>query len=225
MKKWILEKKNITPQLSENFAQLNEQNENDIVTKRHHEPALLHICLNEFVNKFALDQIAKSYSTTHNRRLADFDDDAPVDNNEVSQPSMIWQVQGLRNHHNGPYYSIIRDYVVGDRVELINNVKGVIKYIGKFHFGKTTGLALNWTNSTESHGLFVTRETIVKLLDNGSHNEEVFFEVDDCILLKDKAMEIEVLDAEIHDKQKCQSLLKRKSTVDFELLLKNFSSK
>ncbi|ETO20171.1 hypothetical protein RFI_17047, partial [Reticulomyxa filosa] len=110
---------------SENFAQLDEQNEDDIVAKRHHEPAPSHIFSSEFVNKTALDQIAKGYSTTHNRRLADFDDGTPVDNNDVNQPSMIWQVQDRkRNNYDDPYYPSTRDYVVGDRVELTNNRKG-----------------------------------------------------------------------------------------------------
>ncbi|ETO06023.1 hypothetical protein RFI_31373 [Reticulomyxa filosa] len=98
---------------SENFAQLDEQNENNIVTKKHHEPAPSHIFSSEFVNKAALDQIAKGYSTTYNRQLADFDS-TPVDNNDMNQPSMVWQVQDCkRNHNDGPYYSTTRSYVVG----------------------------------------------------------------------------------------------------------------
>ncbi|ETO00916.1 hypothetical protein RFI_36525 [Reticulomyxa filosa] len=63
----------------ENFVQLDEQNEDKIVTKRHHESAPSNIFSNEFVNKATLDQIAKGYPT--------------VDNNDVNQLSMIWQVQ------------------------------------------------------------------------------------------------------------------------------------
>ncbi|ETO04463.1 hypothetical protein RFI_32934, partial [Reticulomyxa filosa] len=127
-KKGILEKKNMTPQLRPILRivrSLGEHNEDNIVTKRHHEQAFLNICLNEFVNKAALNQIAKGYFTTHNRRLADFDDNStPVDSNDVNEPSMIWQVQyRKRNYYNDPYYSTTRDYVVGDRVELTNNRK------------------------------------------------------------------------------------------------------
>ncbi|ETO18798.1 hypothetical protein RFI_18449 [Reticulomyxa filosa] len=76
---------------SENVAQLDEPNENDIATKRHHEHAPSHIFLNGFVNKAALNQIARGYSTIHNRRLAGFDDDStPVDNNDVNQQSMVF---------------------------------------------------------------------------------------------------------------------------------------
>ncbi|ETO04819.1 hypothetical protein RFI_32578 [Reticulomyxa filosa] len=63
---------------SENFAQLGEQNEDNIAAKRHYE----HIFSNEFVNKTALDQIIP----THNRQLAD---DTLVDNNDVNELSMI----------------------------------------------------------------------------------------------------------------------------------------
>ncbi|ETO04576.1 hypothetical protein RFI_32823 [Reticulomyxa filosa] len=71
---------------SENFAQLDEQNEENIATKRYYEPAPSYIFSNEFINKAALDQITKSYSTIHNRRLINFDDDTHVDNNDVDQP-------------------------------------------------------------------------------------------------------------------------------------------
>ncbi|ETO12175.1 hypothetical protein RFI_25201, partial [Reticulomyxa filosa] len=142
MKKGLLEKKDMAPQLrsvvdtlqqrlsmrqdhsilqatiteSENCAQLNEQNEDSIAIKRHYEPVPSHIFLNGFVNKAVLDQIAKGYFTTHNHRLTDFDDGTSVNNNDVNQLSMILQVQDCtRNHNNG----ITHDYIVGDRVELI----------------------------------------------------------------------------------------------------------
>ncbi|ETO05152.1 hypothetical protein RFI_32244, partial [Reticulomyxa filosa] len=75
---------------------------------------------------------------------------------------------------------------------------GVIKYIRKVHFWEDvrSSIRLDEFNITiddnnsfttkEGHGLFVTRETIIKQLENGSHNEEVFFEVGDCVLLEDK---------------------------------------
>ncbi|ETO05519.1 hypothetical protein RFI_31879, partial [Reticulomyxa filosa] len=152
---------------SENVAQLDKQNEDSIATKRHYEPAPSHIFSNELVNKVALDQITKGYFTTHNRRLAD--DDTLVDNNDVNESSMIWQVQDhKRNYYNNPYYSIARDYVVS-----------VIKYIGKFHFVEDDRFSIKLD-------AFNKRETIVKRLENGNHNEEVFFEVGDCVLLKDK---------------------------------------
>ncbi|ETO17145.1 hypothetical protein RFI_20185 [Reticulomyxa filosa] len=197
---------------SENVVQLNEQNEDGFVIKRYHKQTSLHTFSNEFVNKVVLDQIAKGYSTTHNRRLADFDD-TPVDNNNINQPSIIWQMQDRkRDHCDDPYYSTTRGYVVGDRVELINNRKDfflnirayyvyimcVIKYIGKVYFGEDDRFSIelnefnitingnNYSTTNEGHGLFITRETIVKRLENGSYNEGVFFEVGDCILLKDK---------------------------------------
>ncbi|ETO10573.1 hypothetical protein RFI_26804, partial [Reticulomyxa filosa] len=42
-----------------NFEQLDEQKKDNIVTKKHHEPASLNIFSNNFVNKATLDQIAK----------------------------------------------------------------------------------------------------------------------------------------------------------------------
>ncbi|ETO34771.1 hypothetical protein RFI_02320 [Reticulomyxa filosa] len=119
---------------SENVAQLNEQNENDIVTKIHHEQAPSHIFSNEFVSKTALNQIARGYSTIHNCRLADFD---------------------------------LLTFCMCDQI----------------HWENAFNITINGNNyftAKEGHGLFVTRETIVKRLKNDSHNEEVFFEVGDC---------------------------------------------
>ncbi|ETO32727.1 hypothetical protein RFI_04390, partial [Reticulomyxa filosa] len=142
-KKEIFKKKDMTPQFRqmsassggilkltkikdhENFEQLDEQNEGNIVTNKHHKPASLHIFSNKFVNKVTLDQIVKNYFTTYNRRLANFDDGTPVDKNDVSQQSMIWQVQDrTKTHYDYTYYSA-RDYAIGNRIELTNNKKGV----------------------------------------------------------------------------------------------------
>ncbi|ETO31671.1 hypothetical protein RFI_05448 [Reticulomyxa filosa] len=54
-----------------------------IVAKRHYKPSPS-IFSNKFMNKAILNQIAKGYSTTHNRRLANFDDGTPVDKNDVN---------------------------------------------------------------------------------------------------------------------------------------------
>ncbi|ETO22059.1 hypothetical protein RFI_15144, partial [Reticulomyxa filosa] len=111
MKKGILKKKDMTSQLRSVTDMLqwlpNVRQDRSILQER-----------------AALDQIAKGYFATHNRRFADFDDSTPVDNNNVNELSMIWQVQDrTRNHYNDPHYSITRDCVVGDRVELTNNRK------------------------------------------------------------------------------------------------------
>ncbi|ETO01711.1 hypothetical protein RFI_35728 [Reticulomyxa filosa] len=131
----------------ENFLQLDEQNEDKSVTKRHHKPAPSHILSNEFVNKATLDQIAKSYPT--------------LDNNDMNQPSMIWQVQDCkRDDYNDAYYLSTRDYVVDNRVELNNNRKGTIKSIGKDNW---LGIELEESNMKNHNDniYFTTKEYII----------------------------------------------------------------
>ncbi|ETO08505.1 hypothetical protein RFI_28882 [Reticulomyxa filosa] len=96
----------------ENFEQLDEQNEDNIVTKKHHEPASSHMFSNKFINKAALNQIAKNYSITHNRRLAKFDNGTPVDNNDVNQQSMIWKVQDRTRTHYGYTHTLLNNFVI-----------------------------------------------------------------------------------------------------------------
>ncbi|ETO03537.1 hypothetical protein RFI_33865 [Reticulomyxa filosa] len=67
---------------SENFEQLDEQNEDNIVTKKYHEPASLNI----FSDKAVLDQITKGCSITHNRR----------ENNDVNQQSMSGKCKSVQ---------------------------------------------------------------------------------------------------------------------------------
>ncbi|ETN97445.1 hypothetical protein RFI_40084 [Reticulomyxa filosa] len=59
------------------------------------------------------------------------------DNNDVNQQPMIWQVQDrTRTYYDYTHCSTTRDCVVRNQIELTNNRKYVIKYIGKVHFGE-----------------------------------------------------------------------------------------
>ncbi|ETO30915.1 hypothetical protein RFI_06206 [Reticulomyxa filosa] len=161
----------------------------------------------------------------HNHRLANFDNGTPVNSNDVNQQSTICQVQDrTRTHYDYTYYSAC-DYVIGNRIELTNNEKGVflktyvyimymyvyimyiytclfstfnllsvIKYIGKDdwfvieldEFDMKNHNDSNYFTTKEEHGLFVIKEIIVKQLENGSHNEEVFFALRAVSCLKTK---------------------------------------
>ncbi|ETO32396.1 hypothetical protein RFI_04722, partial [Reticulomyxa filosa] len=210
----------------ENFAQPDELDDDEPTERKHHEPAPSHIFARNVITGTTLNEA----SPTQPRLDNDDDDDEsplressaedqsqhPSNRHHRKEPSMVWQQVGERkkttrrgvNKNKGQNKSETGDYAVDDRVELTENRKGVIKYIGKVHFAKDVryGIELDEASAKghngtvggqpyfeckNNHGTFVAKEMIIKRLEKigDDDTEDSFYDIGDRVMLKDKKIE------------------------------------